>query len=158
MRRHWKTILLVAVVAAIALSMVAVAYGATTKQTARSGAHGGACGAPMSNPQALKDVQALRVEHQQDMQAWSDQYGSDPSGAEAQAALQKLREEHRNEMRDLFKKYGVTASQGAGPGTGQRGGGCGGTCGGYGSTSDVQGTGYGVMGSGGGMMGGGTSY
>ena len=29
MRRHWKTIAMVAVVAAVALSVVAVAYGAT---------------------------------------------------------------------------------------------------------------------------------
>ena len=92
------------------------------------------------------------------MQNWSDKYGSDPSSAEAQAALQTLRQEHWNDMRDLFKKYGVTAPQGAGPASGQRSGGCGGACGGYGSGSGTQGTGYGMMGSGSGMMGGGWSY
>ena len=61
----------------------------------------------MSNPKALRAMQELRVEHQKDMQAWSAQYGADPSSAEAQAALQKLREEHWNDMRALFKKFGV---------------------------------------------------
>jgi len=149
---------LVAVVAAIALSVVAVAYGATTKQTTGRGARAASCGALMSNPQALKDMQALRTEHQQDMRAWSDQYGSNPSSSEAETALQKLRQEHWNDMRDLFKKYGIAAPEGAGRGSGQRSGGCGGACGGYGSTDSAQGTGYGMMGSGGGMMGGGSSY
>jgi hypothetical protein len=155
-RRHWKTMLLVGVVAAIALSVVAVAYGATTKQSVRRSARAGACGSLMSNPQALKDMQALRAEHQADMQAWSDQYGADPSSAEAQAALQNLRQEHWTDMRDLFKKYGIAVPQGAGPGSGQGGGGCGGACG-AGASSGSQGTGYGMMGSGG-MMGGGQSY
>jgi hypothetical protein len=157
-KRHWKTILLVGVVAAIALSAVAVASGATTKQAAKRGARGGACGVLMSNPQALKDMQALRAEHQQEMQGWSDKYGSDPASAEAQAALQALRQEHWNDMRDLFEKYGVTVPQGAGPGAGRSSGGCGGACGGNGSATGSQGTGYGMMGSGGGMMGGGSSY
>jgi hypothetical protein len=158
LKRHWKTTLLVGVVAAMTLSVVAVAYGATTKQNVRRAVRGGECGALMSNPQALKDMQALRTEHQEDMRAWADQYGSEPSGAEAQAALQKLRKEHRRDMRDLFKKYGVTALQGSSPGSGQRGGGCGGACGGAGSASGTQGAVHGMMGSAGGMMGGGWSY
>jgi hypothetical protein len=155
-RRHWKTALLVGIVAAVALSVVAVAYGATAKQKVQRGARGGSCGALMSNPRALKEMQALRVEHQGDMQAWSEQYGADPSSAEAQAALQTLRQEHWNDMRDLFKKYGIAVLQGAGPGSGQGSGGCGGGCG-AGSSGGSQGAGYGMMGSGG-MMGGGWSY
>ena len=153
MRRHWKTIALVAVVAAVALSVVAVAYGAT-RTTTRRAAGNGACSALMNNPKALKAMQSLRAEHQKDMQAWNEQYGSDPSSAEAQAALQTLREEHWNDMRELFKKLGIKAPAGAGPGGGMmRGaGGCGGACGGAGASgAGSQGTGYG-----GGMMG--TSY
>jgi hypothetical protein len=157
-RRHGKTVLLVGIVAAVALSVVAVAYGATTKQNERRAARGGACGALMSNPQALKDMRVLRAEHPQEMQAWSDRYGADPSSTEARTALQKLRQEHWSDMRELFKKYGITAPRGAGPGSGQKGGGCGGACGGAGSGSGSQGAGYGMMGSGGGMMGGGWSY
>ena len=33
----------------------------------------------MSNPKALDAMQALRAEHQKEMQAWYEQYGSDPS-------------------------------------------------------------------------------
>lgn len=154
MRGHWKTVLLVGVVAAIALTVVTVAYGATTKQAARRAHRAGACGALMNNPQALKDMQALRAEHQRDIQAWSEQHGSDPSSAEAQAALQKLRQAHWNDMRDLFTKYGIPAPPGAGTGSGASSGGCGGSCGGYGSA----GTGYGMMRSGGGMMSGSWSY
>jgi hypothetical protein len=146
--------LLAAVVAAVALSVVAVAYG-TTRQTQKSSARGGACGVLMSNPQALQEMQALRVEHQQEMQAWSDQFGSDPSGAEAQTALQTLRQEHWNDMRELFKKYGITPPKGSGPGAGQKSGACGGACGGAGGTQGT-GCGNGMMGSGGGMMGGGS--
>ena len=145
---------MVAVVAAVALSVVAVAYGATRTQTERRAAGNGACGVLMSDPEALDAMQALRAEHQKERQAWYEQYGSDPSSAEAQAALQKLREEHWNDMRGLFEKLGIEAPDGAGPGGMMgRGGGCGGGCGGAG-TGAGQGAGYGgMMGSGGGMMG-----
>jgi hypothetical protein len=145
-------------VAAVALSVVAVAYGATKSSTTRRAAANGACGALMSNPKAVKAMQALRAEHQEDIQAWNEQYGSDPQGSEAQAALQELRDEHWNEMRQLFKKLGIKppATQ-PGQGGGMMGGagGCGGSCGGAGASGVGQGTGYGggMMGSGGGMMG-----
>ena len=107
-------------------------------------------------------MQALRVEHQKDMQAWIAQYGSDPTSAEAQAALQKLRQEHWNDMRGLFKQFW---HQGAGDrgsrrhdgrrerrrlrrSVRQRG------CGRRGPGN--VGYGGGMMGSGGGMMGGST--
>jgi hypothetical protein len=136
----------VVAVAAVALSVVAVAYGATRTSTTRRAAGNGACSALMSNPKAVEAMQALRVEHQEDMQAWNEQYGSDPSGAEAQAALQSLREEHWNDMRDLLKRLGVKVQAGTGPGGGMmRGaGGCGGACGGAGAAGPgAQGTGYG---------------
>ncbi len=106
---------MVATIVAIALSVVAVAYGATRSTTTRRAAGSGACGALMSNPKALEAMQDLRAEHQGDMQAWSDRYGADPSSAEAQAALRNLREEHWNDMREVFEKYGVDAPVGAGP-------------------------------------------
>ena len=76
-------------------------------------------------------MQELRAEHQKEMQEWDEQYGSDPSSAEAQAALQKLRQEHWSDMQKLFKKLGIKAPATAGPGSGMmRGaGGCGGACG-----------------------------
>ncbi len=145
---------MIATIAAIALSVVAVAYGATRSTVTRRATGNGACGALMSNAKALEAMQDLRAEHQKEVQAWSDQYGSDTSGAEAQTALQKLREEHWNDMRELFEKYGVDAPAGAGPaGAAPRGGGCGG-CGGAGYDAGAQGTGYGASSSGGGMMGG----
>lgn len=146
---------MVAVVAAVALSVVAVAFGATRTQTERRAAGNGACGVLMNNPEALDAMQALRAEHQKERQAWYEQYGSDPSSAEAQAALQQLRDEHWNDMRGLFEKFGIEAPDGVGPGDmmGRGGGGCGGGCGGSGAR-DGQGAGYGgMMGSGGGMMG-----
>jgi hypothetical protein len=120
-RRHWKTIAVVAAVAAIALSVVAVAYGAT-RTTTRRATGNGACGALMSNPKALEAMQELRAEHQAEMQAWYQQYGSDPSSAAAQAARRQLREEHWNDMQQLFKKYGVKAPAQAGQGGGMMGG------------------------------------
>ncbi|MGE5229030.1 MAG: hypothetical protein ACM3MJ_04835 [Deltaproteobacteria bacterium] len=152
MRRHWKRIATVAVVAAVALSVVAVAYGATRTQSERQAPGSAACGVLMNDPEALDAMQALRAEHQKEMQAWYGQYGSDPSSADAQAALQKLREEHWSDMRGLFEKFGIDVPDGAGPGGMMgRGGGCGGGCGGAGAG---QGAGYGgMMGSGGGMMG-----
>lgn len=145
---------MVAVVAAVALSVVAVAYGATRKQTERRAAGNGACGVLMDNPEALDAMQALRSEHQKERQAWFGRYGSDPSSAKARAALKKLREEHWNDMRGLFEKLGIEAPEGAGPGGMMgRGGDCGG-CGRVGARAG-QGAGYGggMMGSGGGMMG-----
>jgi len=155
MKRHWRTIAVVAAVVVIALSVVAVAYGAT--RATRRAAGSAACGALMSNPKAVKEMQSLRAEHRQEMQAWIDKYDADPSSAEAQAALKALRGEHWNAMRDLFKKLGIKVPAGVVPGGMMRGsGGCGAACGGAGSGAGAQGTGYrsGMMGSGGGMMGG----
>ena len=149
-------------VAAIALTVVAVAYGATrTSGASRRATGNGACGALMSNPKALKTMQELRVEHQKDMQAWNAQYGSDPTSAVAQAALQQLRKEHWNDMRTLFKRFGIKAPTTVGPGGMMQGagaGGCGGACGNAGAAGAGQGTDYGggMMGSSGGMMGGAT--
>jgi hypothetical protein len=134
-----------AVVAAVALSVVAVAYGATRTETERRAAGNGACGVLMSDPEALDAVQALRAEHRKERQAWYEQYGSDPSAAEAQAALEELREEHRSDMLGLFEKLGIQVPD-AGPGGMMgRGGGCGGGgCGGAGACAG-QGAGYGGM-------------
>ena len=85
MRKRWKTVVTAAAVAVIALSVVAAAYGVTRATGTANGR--GACAALMSNPQAVKDMQALRIEHQKDMQAWWDTYGSAPNSAAAQAAL-----------------------------------------------------------------------
>ena len=162
MRGRWKRIALVAAVVAVGLSVVAVAYGVTkTSPATGRAARKGACGALMSIPKALKAMQALRAEHQKDLQAWNAQYGSDPTSAEAQAALQKLREGHWNDMRGLFKQFGIKVPGTVGPGgmmNGASARGCGGACGNAGGEGAGQGTGYGggMMGSGGGMMGGST--
>ena len=153
MRNRWKTIVIAVMVAAIGLSVVAAAYGAT--KTTRAGKGRAACGALMKNPQAVKDMQVLRAEHQKEMRAWRDKYAGDPSGAEAQAALKALRTEHWNDMKALFEKYGVALPANAGPGAcgggnGMMGGGSGG-CGGGGCAG---GNGNGMMGGGNGMMGG----
>jgi len=139
-------------VAALGLSLVAAAYGAT-KATRAGKSRGGACATLMNNPQAVKDMQALRAEHQKEMQAWWDRYGNAPNSAGARAALKALRTEHWNDMRELFKKYGITVPSNAGPGGGfgMMGGGNGGCGGGCGGTGTPTGAGYG------GMMGG-TSY
>jgi len=73
----------------------------------------GVCRALMNDPKALKAMQALRAEHQKDMRAWWDRYGSDPTSAAAQKALQALRREHRNDMRALLKQFGVTLPEGS---------------------------------------------
>ena len=157
MRKSWKTIVLAVMVAAIGLSLVAAAYGAT--KTTKNAKKRGGCAALMSNPQAVKDMQALRAEHQKEMQAWWDKYGADPTNAEAQAALKELRLEHREDMRQLFKKYGVTWRGGAGPGAcgggmmGAGAGGCGGAAGSGGCAGPGSAGGAGG-GCGGGMMGG----
>jgi hypothetical protein len=156
-KRQWRTIAIVATVAAIALSVVAVAYGAT--RTSRDQDGDNACEALAGNAKALDAMRDIRAEHVEEMQAWNDTYGSDPTTAEAQSALQKLRAEHWNDMNELFKRFGVEPSAGAGPGRALRGsGGCGGTCGGAGTGSrcDAQASdrGTGMMSSGDGMMGG----
>jgi hypothetical protein len=161
-RRQWKTIAVVAAVAAVALSVVAVAYGATrASATAGRAVRGGACSTLMSNPKAIKAMQELRAEHQRDMQAWIGQYRSDPSSAEAEAALQKLREEHWSDMSGLFKRFGIKVPATLGPRgmmSGAGPGGCGGACGSARAAGAGQGTGYGggMMSSGGGMMSGAT--
>jgi hypothetical protein len=142
----------VATIVAIMLSVVAVAYGATRTTTTRRAAGNAACGALMSNPKALEAMRELRAEHQKEMQAWYQQYGSDRSSAEARAALQKLRAEHWNDMQELFKKFGIKAPAQRGQGGGMmRGAGCGQACGGVGAGGVGQGTGCGggMMGSGG---------
>jgi hypothetical protein len=160
MRRHWKVVVVLAAVVALGLSVVAVAWGAGT---ARSAAHRtAACRTLMSNPQAVRDIRALRAEHQNDMRAWYGKYGADPSSSEAQAALQTLRQSHWSDMSALFKKYGIKPPAGAGPracgGSGGMmgaGGSCGGGgCGGQGTGAHGSEYGSGMMSSGAGMMGG----
>ena len=148
MRGHWKRLVVLAVVAAVGLTVVAVAVGATRSQLAGGGA-GVACGALMSDPEAAQAMQELRAEHRAEMQAWYEKYGSTRSSAEARRALRKLRAEHWSDMQALFGEYGIKA-----PGAGRSGGG---SCGGLGSGgcgAGGQGAGYGMMGSSGGMMGG----
>lgn len=165
MKKNWKMIVIVAVVAMVGLSVVAVASGAAKVKNPFRGR--AACGQLMSNPQAVAAMQALRDEHRQEMQAWYDKYSVDPTSAEAKAALKTLRQEHWNDMKKLFKEFGVKVPNGVGPGVcggrgGMMGGGgmmgnggsgpCGGSgagCAGPGSGTGDQGAGYGS-----GMMGG----
>jgi hypothetical protein len=163
LRKHWKTIVMAVVVTVLGLSVVAAAYGATKSgSTKRSRTFAGACTQLLKNPQAAQEMQALRAEHQQEMQDWWAKYSADPASAEARAALKALRTEHWNDMKALFAKYGVKLPANAGPGNlgyGMMGGGCGGGgcgqggagCGGFGQ-GGATGAGYGMMG--GGTMGG----
>jgi hypothetical protein len=157
-KKNWKTIVIVAVVAVVGLSVVAVASGAAKVKNPLRGR--AACGQLMNNPKAVAAMQALRDEHRQDMQAWYDKYGADPSGAAAQAALKTLRQEHWNDMQALFKQFGIQVPKGAGPsavggqggmmgGSGSCGGSGGAGCAGPRAGTSNQGSGYG-----GGMMGG----
>ena len=116
--RRWKVWILVAGVAAtVGLFLFTTGAGAATRKAVpRLWGGGGACRTLMSNPDALKAMQALRTEHRQDMQAWWQKYGGDPSSAAAQKALKELRQEHWNDMQQLFKKFGIKVPQGGSPG------------------------------------------
>jgi len=160
-KKNWKAIVMVAVVAVVGLSVVAVASGAAKVQNPFRGQ--GGCGQLMSNPKAVAAMQALRDEHRQEMQAWYDKYSADPNSAEAQAALVTLRQEHWNDMKALFKQFGIEVPQGAGPGIcgaqgGMMGNGGNGPCGGGSGAAGCAGPGSGTVtqgsGNGGGMMGG----
>ena len=168
MKTNWKMIVIVAVVAVVGLSVVAIASGAAKVKNPFRGR--AACGQLMSNPEAVKAMQALRDEHRGEMQAWYGKH-ADPTSAEAKAALKSLRQEHWNDMKALFKEFGIKVPKGVGPGvcggqggmTGGRGNGpCGSSggagCAGSGSGAGNQGSGYdgGMMG--GGRMMGGASY
>ena len=135
--RRWRVWILVGGVAAtVALFLFTTGAGAATRKSVpRLWGGGGACGALMSNPDALKAMQALRSEHRQEMQGWWQKYGGDPSSAAAQKALKELRQEHWSDMRQLFRKFGITVPQGGsrgeyGPGMMGGAGGCGGAGGG----------------------------
>jgi hypothetical protein len=145
------TALVVALVAATAAFATtqhrAIAVTATTRLVAATPAPAntvipGACRALVNDPAAWKGMQALRSEHFKDMQAWSKQYGSDPSSAAARSALAKLRTEHWNDMRALLGKYSAgSATSGSGaaigcPGSGYRGM----MGGGYGAGAGMMGT------------------
>jgi hypothetical protein len=130
---RWKIWILVGVVAAtVGLFLFTTGAGAATRKAVPrlwGGGGGGTCRALMSDPDALKAMQALRGEHRQEMQAWWQKYGGDPSSAAAQKALNELRQGHWNDMQQLFKKFGMTVprgdSQGGyGPGMMGGGGGC----------------------------------
>ena len=136
--RRWKIWLLVTGAAVtIGLFLCTTGAGAATRNAVpRLWGGGAACRTLMSNPDAVKAMQALRAEHRLDMQAWWQKYGSDPTSAAAQKAMQQLRQEHWYDMQQLFKKFGVTVPEsgsqgGYGPGmmgsvgrSGGAGGGC----------------------------------
>jgi hypothetical protein len=162
--RSWRTWILVgAASVTVGLLLFTTGAGAATRKAVpKLWGGGGSCGALMSNPDAVKGMQDLRVEHRADMQAWWQKYGSDPQSAAAQEALRALRQEHWNDMRALFKKFGIAApatAQGqAGPGMmgggpGGRGGTGAGGC--WNGTQTPAETSSGASGYGSGMMGGG---
>ena len=161
MKKNWKIIVMLAVVAVVGLSVVAVASGAAKVKNPFRGR--AACGRLMSNPKAVAAMQTLRGEHRQEMQAWYEQYGADPTSDAAKAALAKLRQAHWNDMKSLFKEFGIKVPKGAGPGAcggqgGMMGGGGNGPCGAAGGGAGCAGPGSGSGGQGssygGGMMGG----
>jgi len=137
---RWKIWILVGAAAVtVGLFLFTTGAGAATREAVPRlwGGGGGACRTLMSDPDALEAMQALRSEHRQEMQAWWQKYGSDPSSAAAQKALNELRQEHWNDMQQLFKKFDITVPQGDsqggyGPGMMGGAGGCGGAGGGGG--------------------------
>ena len=120
----------------LVLSVASVALAATQDRSTTAPAplaRGVAAGALLDDPAAAADLQALRSEHQADMQAWFDKNGADTTTSAAQAALTELRTEHRSDMEALLAKNGVDASQCTGAGSGgMMGGGYGGGMGGNG--------------------------
>jgi hypothetical protein len=160
-KKNWKPIVILAAVAVVGLSVVAVASGAAkVKNPFRDRA---ACGKLMSNPKAAAAMQALRDEHRQEMQEWYKKFGTAPASAEAKAALMTLRKDHWNDMKTLFDKLGIKVPKGVGPGIcggqgGMMGDGGNGSCGGAGAGCAGPGPGNGDLGAGygGGMMGGGS--
>lgn len=157
--KRWRVWILVGGVAAtVGLLLFTTGAGAATRKTVPKLWGGGACRSLMSDPAAVKDMQALRAEHRADMQAWWQKYGSDASSAAAQDALRQLREEHWNDMQQLFKKHGITppsrASGQGGPG--MMGGGPGGCAGAGGAGAGAGGCLGGTATPG--TSGGGTSY
>jgi hypothetical protein len=129
------TVLAVVLIASTAAVAAQQRTGTASRPAAIAGL-GGACGALMRDPAALKDMQALRSEHQADMKARLAQYGSDPNSPAARAALTKLRAEHMNDMRALLQSHGIKAgtwSRGSMKGGATPGGMMGGLGSGYGS-------------------------
>jgi len=147
--RTWKLALLIGGLSAVAVfAAAAIAFGAggadrgvpfgggmmaaADGPDGRDDAWRGCGGAgQLEDPQARADTQALRTEHREDMRAWWDKYGENPSSDAAQKALDELRAEHADDMRALFEKYGIEPPAGLGEG-GRGGSGFGGACGGPG--------------------------
>ena len=121
-----KALLIAGATVVLALSLASVAFAATKAPSAAPAAQarGAACSALLDNPAAASELQALRTEHQADMQAWYAKYGTDRSTAAAQTALTALRAEHQKDMQALLTKYGIDASLCTGGG--MMGGGTGG--------------------------------
>ncbi len=114
----------------LVLSVASVAFAATQDRASAAPTappRGAAAGALQDDPAAAADLQALRSEHQSDMQAWFDKYGAAPTASPAQDALTELRSEHQSDMQALLTKYGVDPSlcSGGGNGGGMMGGGYG---------------------------------
>jgi len=76
-KTNWKMIVIVAVVAVVGLSVVAIAPGAAKVKNPFRGQ--AACGQLMSNPKAVKAMQALRDEHRGEMQAWYGKHATRPA-------------------------------------------------------------------------------
>ncbi len=147
--RTWKLALLIGGLSAVAVfAAAAIAFGAggADRGLPFGGGMMAAAGGPdgtdgawrgcggiglLQDPQAREDMQSLREEHRDEMRAWWDKYGEDPSSDAAQKALGELRAEHADDMRALFEKYGVAPPAGLGEG-GRGGSGFGGACGGPG--------------------------
>jgi len=165
--RTWKLALLIGGLSAIAVfAAAAIAFGAggADRGLPFGGGMMAAAGGPdgrddtwrgcggagrLEDPQARAEMQALRTKHREDMRAWWDKHGENPSSDAAQKALDELRAEHAGDMGALFEKYDVEPPAGPGEG-GSAGNGLGRPCGGPGG----QGCGGQGWSGGQGMMGG----
>jgi hypothetical protein len=142
------------VIGAVGLVALAATFG-VARATAETSMHrasasaqgnGTGCERLMSDPAAMKAMQPLHAKHVQDMQAWRERFGQDPTSTEAQAALKAMRKEHVGEMRSALKEAGIKVPAGivcdasmvdGTNGAGMMGGDAGSMMGGTGTTGDI---------------------
>jgi len=109
--RPWKVALFVGALAVVGLfAAVAIASGA---DEARSGVqdHGaGQCddeGTMRGGQRVGEESGTMRgLGASDEMQAWREEYGDDPTSTEAQSALQAIRDGHRADMQELMGQVG----------------------------------------------------
>ena len=114
-------IAIVSLTAVLVLAVTATAF-AAGGDGLRHRLHGGGgtCAGLMQSGDSSSAMRQLRNEHMNEMQAWFDKYGADPTSPAARDALLAMRKHHSEEMRGLVGRSGGMMNPGAGstdPGT-----------------------------------------